>query len=95
MERTDSQMRIDGNVGGAGVSEGDTGIAGIARQVALAQEAGLDGVWSTEISRDPFLPLVLAAQCSPRLEIGTAVAVAFARNPMTIAVLANDLQTYS
>lgn len=95
MERTDSHMRIDGNVGGAGVSDGDTGIAEIARQVALAQEAGFDGVWSTEISRDPFLPLVLAAQRSPRLEIGTAVAVAFARNPMTIAVLANDLQTYS
>lgn len=56
---------------------------------------GYDGVWSTEISRDPFLPLLLAADRSARLEVGTAVAVAFARNPMTMAVLANDLQTFS
>jgi len=41
------------------------------------------------------MPLVLAAEHSERIELMTAIAVAFSRNPMTIANLANDLQAYS
>jgi len=37
----------------------------------------------------------VAAQRTERLELGTAIAVAFARNPMTVAVAANDLQALS
>lgn len=88
-------MRVDGNIGGAvdGTSGGD--LSGILEQVAIAEELGLDAVWSAETNRDPFLPLLLAAEHSGRLTVGTAVAVAFARTPMTVAVLANDLQTLS
>jgi probable F420-dependent oxidoreductase len=41
------------------------------------------------------LPLAIAATATERLELGTGIAVAFARNPMNLAVLANDLQTLS
>jgi len=36
---------------------------------------------------------VLAAEHTERLQVGTGIAVAFARNPMTLAVTANDLQS--
>lgn len=56
---------------------------------------GYDGCWTGEINHDPFLPLLLAAEHTSRLELGTSIAVAFARNPMTVANLGWDLQTYS
>ncbi len=60
-----------------------------------AEAAGYDGVWSAETSHDPFFPLLLAAEHTERLQLGTGIAVAFARNPMTLAQLAYDLQAYS
>lgn len=68
------------------------GIGAAARE---AEEAGYDGVWSVEAGRDPFLPLAVAAEATERLELATGIAVAFARNPMTLATLANDLQQLS
>ena len=67
--------------------------AGSIETARLAERVGYDGLWSAETSHDPFLPLVLAAEHTERIELGTGIAVAFARNPMTLAVLANDLQT--
>jgi probable F420-dependent oxidoreductase len=66
--------------------------AGAVAQAIEAEQAGYDGIWSAEVSHDPFLPLVLAAEHTARLQVGTGIAVAFARNPMTLAVTANDLQ---
>lgn len=56
------------------------------------EEIGYDGAFSFEAKHDPFLPLVLAAEHTRRLQLGTAVAIAFARNPMTLAHLGHDLQ---
>ncbi|MGV0814103.1 LLM class F420-dependent oxidoreductase [Mycolicibacterium boenickei] len=56
---------------------------------------GYDGCWTGEINHDPFLPLAVAAEHTERIQIGTSIAVAFARNPMTMAQLGWDLQTYS
>ena len=39
--------------------------------------------------------LLLAAEATERVELGTSIAVAFARNPMTTAMTANDLQAFS
>ena len=64
-------------------------------QVTDAETFGYDGFWSAETSHDPFLPLTLAAEHSTDIELGTAIAVAFARNPMSMAYLAHDLQSYS
>jgi probable F420-dependent oxidoreductase len=65
------------------------------RQIpALAQAAesiGFGALWSTETLHDPFLPLGLIAEHSQRLHFGTAVAVAFARSPATLAYSAWDL----
>ena len=49
------------------------------------EEIGYDGAFSFEAKHDPFLPLVLAAENTERLMLGTAIAIAFARNPMTAA----------
>jgi probable F420-dependent oxidoreductase len=77
-------MKIDGGIG--------FDPNGIAAQAVKAEESGYDGVWSPETNHDPFLPIAIGAAATERLEFGTGIAVAFARNPMTLAVLANDLQ---
>lgn len=56
------------------------------------ERAGYDGAFSFEAKHDPFLPLAVAAEHTTRLALGTAVAIAFARNPMTLANLGYDLQ---
>jgi probable F420-dependent oxidoreductase len=67
-----------------------------AGEVARTAEAqGFDGLISFEGSHDPFVPLVLAARETERLELSTGIAIAFARNPMICAYLANDLQLVS
>jgi probable F420-dependent oxidoreductase len=59
------------------------------------EEIGYDGCFTAETSHDPFLPITLAALETDRIELGTGIAVAFARNPMTTAVIGNDLQLYT
>jgi probable F420-dependent oxidoreductase len=78
---------------GLAVKPDDLASAGAA--AARAEAMGYDGVWTAEVSRDPFLPLMLAAAQTQRIELGTGIAVAFARSPMTLAQTAHDLQTYS
>jgi probable F420-dependent oxidoreductase len=60
-----------------------------------AETSGYDGVWSAETGHDPFLPLTLAAEHTGSVQLGTGIAVAFARNPMNLAMVANDLHRYS
>jgi len=62
---------------------------------AAAERAGYAGVWTSEITHDPFLALGLAAVATEAIELGTSIAVAFARNPMSTAVQANDVQLLS
>ncbi|MCV7154143.1 LLM class F420-dependent oxidoreductase [Mycolicibacterium pyrenivorans] len=59
------------------------------------ERRGYDGCWTAEVSHDPFLPLTLAAEHTSTIELGTSIAVAFARNPMTMAQIGWDLQDYS
>jgi probable F420-dependent oxidoreductase len=66
--------------------------AGVAE---AAERAGYDGIWSFELSHSAFPPLVLAAEHTTALELGTSIVVAFARSPMTTAIEAWDLQGYS
>lgn len=62
---------------------------------ADAEAAGFAGIWTSEVKHDPFLSLAVAAVATERIQLGTSIAVAFARNPMTTAVAANDLQLLS
>lgn len=65
-------------------------------EVAAGAEAdGAGAVWIGEVNSDPFLPMVPAASATTRLEVGTSVAIAFARSPMTVAMTAYDLQAHS
>lgn len=74
---------------------GTSNLAEIPEQVRQLEAQGYDGMVTAEISTDPFLPLVLAAEHSERIELMTSIAVAFARNPMTLANIGNDLQAFS
>ena len=70
-------MKVDGSL-----TDNLSEIANRARQV---ESAGYDGAYTFEGPHDPFLPVLLAAEHTDRLELSTAIAVAFARNPMTTA----------
>ena len=80
-------MRIDATLWG--------GIKGAGEAARELEAAGYDGAWTAETSHDPFLPLVQAAANTSTIEIGTSIAVAFARNPMLLANLGWDLQAFS
>jgi probable F420-dependent oxidoreductase len=79
-------MLIDAHLGG---------LESAAAAAAAAEAAGYDGVFTGELNHDPFLPLALAAGATERIDIGTSIAVAFARSPMSVAYTAHDLQRYS
>ena len=65
------------------------------REACRLEEAGYDGIWAAETSHDPFLTVTLAAAATRRVDVGTGIAVAFARNPMSLATLGHDLQVLS
>ena len=56
-----------------------------------AETFGFDAVWTSETVHDPFLPGALISEHTRRLSFGTAIAVAFARSPATLAYTAWDL----
>lgn len=60
--------------------------------VEYAVEQEMDGGWVIETKHDPFLLLNTAANLDSGLRLGTAVAVGFARSPMILALMGNDLQ---
>jgi probable F420-dependent oxidoreductase len=77
-------MKVDASLAPISLNE--------APAVAQAAEAlGFDALWATETMHDPFLPGALVAEHTRRLQYGTAVAIAFARSPATLAYTAWDL----
>lgn len=60
-----------------------------------AEAMGFDGIWTSETAHDAFLPLVLAAEHSQKLSLGTSIAIAFPRSPAVLAYLAWDLARFS
>jgi probable F420-dependent oxidoreductase len=80
-------VKVSGNLG-ADLDKAPLAIAELERR-------GYDAAFSAEINNDPFFPLVLAAEHSRTIRLTTAISVAFARNPMTLANLAWDLNQYS
>jgi len=80
-------MKVDGGIGG--------NLAQAGSQAKELETAGYSGAWTAETSHDPFFPLLLAAEHTTTMELGTSIAVAFARNPMTLANIGWDLQAFS
>ena len=60
-----------------------------------AEAAGFDGLWVTEVANDPFVTSATALQATTRLEVGTAIALAFVRSPMVTALSSWELQRVS
>src|SRR3954454_2776217 len=60
-----------------------------------AEKLGYDGFGAAETRHDVFPALALAARVTSRIELQSSIAVAFARNPMTVATNANDVQLIS
>ncbi|MDP6975818.1 MAG: LLM class F420-dependent oxidoreductase [Acidimicrobiales bacterium] len=88
-------MKIDGGLGAANPASLTDGLAGIGEAARRLEDEGYAGGWTAETSHDPFLPHMVAAEHTQRLELGTSIAVAFARNPMVLAQIGHDLQRYS
>jgi probable F420-dependent oxidoreductase len=82
-----ARLKLDGGI--------PNRLARVADAACALELDGYDGGWTAETSHDPFLPLLLAAEHTSRLELGTNIAVAFARNPMIVANVGWDLQAYS
>lgn len=76
-------MKIDGFLGN------DPATAAV--QAAKLRAFGYDGGFTAEVQHDPFVALARAAEPEGRLDLGTKIAVAFARSPMTLAYTAHDL----
>ena len=62
---------------------------------AVLEAAGYDGIWVGETKHEPFLQLLHAAQATERTLIGTSVAIAFARTPLTVAHIGFDMAQYA
>jgi probable F420-dependent oxidoreductase len=84
----DAGMKID-----ATVMTADLGTIGPKAQRIEAM--GYDGFYTAETKHDPFFPLILAAEHTERIDLGTAIAVAFPRSPMHLANTGHDLQRFS
>ena len=70
-------------------------IADAIEQATEAEESGFDTWWATETKSDVFLSAAAAAANTGSIRVGTGIAVALARNPMLVAVQANDIQAFS
>jgi probable F420-dependent oxidoreductase len=81
-------MKVDGGIGFGFNRE-------LGQTAKVQEDLGYDGIWSAETAHDPFFPLLLAAMETERIELGTGIAVAFARSPMVLAQIANDVQLAS
>jgi probable F420-dependent oxidoreductase len=56
------------------------------------EDLGYDRAFSFEARHDPFIPLAVAGEHTSTIQLGTALAIAFARTPMTLAYAGWDLQ---
>lgn len=70
-------------------------LSGAAASARDAEATGYDGGWLGETGHDPFLPVTVAIEHTERVRVGISTAVAFARNPMSMAYLADDLGRFS
>ncbi|MEM9254044.1 MAG: TIGR03617 family F420-dependent LLM class oxidoreductase [Pseudomonadota bacterium] len=69
--------------------------ARIGAMAAALEEMGFEGAYTFEGQSDPFIAVAAAVPGTRRMQLMTSIAVAFARNPMNLAYLGNDLQHLS
>lgn len=79
----------------SGVGQSSPGVASLVVESRELEALGFDSLSAPEAGHDPFLPLMVAAEHTRRVRLGTNVAIAFPRSPMVTAQLAWDLNHYS
>ena len=70
-------------------------VEGISKAAKTAEEQGYEIFSASETGHNPYLPLVLAAEHTERIQLQTSIALSFARSPMDTAYIAWDLQNLS
>lgn len=70
-------------------------LSDVAAIAAAAEKMGFNCLWTTETQHDPFLPHALIAEHTSQIQMGTGIAVSFARSPATLAYTAWDLAAQS
>jgi probable F420-dependent oxidoreductase len=69
-----------------------TSPAEVPRLARAAEAMGFDGLWIGETSHDSLLASALAAEHTERIDVGTAISLAFSKSPMALAYTAWDIQ---
>ncbi len=64
-------------------------------QARLAEQAGLEGIFSPQVYGPPFIPLAAAAMVTQKVRLGSGIAIAFTRSPVETALSAIDLDRLS
>ena len=72
-----------------------TSLSSVPEIARAAEKIGFHTLWVAETQHNPFLPCALIAEHTERIEIGTAIAVSFARSPAVMAHVAWDLAELS
>jgi probable F420-dependent oxidoreductase len=67
----------------------------VGEEAAALEAEGYDGIWLGETGHEPFMQCLQAVQATSNATIGTSIAIAFARTPMTMASIGYDLARYS
>ena len=67
----------------------------VSDRAAECERDGYDGLWLSETNHDPFLQVLQAMQGTARPTVGTSVAIAFGRSPLTLAHTSFDLARFS
>lgn len=67
----------------------------IAEAAKLAEDIGFDSLSQSEVTRDPFVSLAIAAMATNQIRLCPAVAIVFPRSPMIVAYMTRNIQDYS
>ena len=63
-------------------------LTGVPEVAKAAEQMGFDCLWTQETQHNPFLPCALIAEHTESMQMGTAIAVSFARSPGDLAYTA-------
>ncbi len=85
-------MKVDAGIGYEPDFHNLRELAGKVKQLEVR---GFDGLMVAEIAHDPFPALTIAGYESETLELRTSIALALARNPMSMAYMAHELNALS
>lgn len=73
-------------------TERPVAVDGVPDDAAVVERIGFDGLVLTETKEDPFVVMAMAAATTDRIDLTTAVAIAFPRSPTVTAMTAWTLQ---